>query len=126
MRLPLTTILRAARHKIESNGLAKGGWAFNRKGKPVPYRSPKAHQYDLLGAVFRSAWEIGSDQKWAPAILTLAEDWAVAHIKILVPMARCEWHIADWNDARERTADDVVSVLERACVMAHNSPFEET
>lgn len=125
MRLPLTGILQKAADKIQKTGLAKGGWAFDKQGKPIPYRDSKAYKFDLLGCVFRSAWEFSRTPRWSDAILTIAENRTIEPVILLIPMATCEWHIANWNDATERTAAEVIELLGRAKELAYNSPFEE-
>jgi hypothetical protein len=95
-------VLTKAAELLESSPTAwiQNGIARNAEGAQITSNHPRACSWCALGAIAKVQNLPDAPQEYNPAAMLLAY-----HLKI---------NIVDWNDAPERTREDVIETLRKA------------
>ncbi len=100
----IVEILRAARQLLIDRGWTQGTFARDAKGARTLYDAPDAVCYCSLGAIM----VVG--RGFAPEASTLALTKAIG--------SGHPANVAEWNDAKDRTKEEVLAAYDRAIVLA--------
>ena len=120
----LSTVLTRAAKWIDEHGLAKGDYWKHRNGRPLSSNLTVFEQVELAkekgckactwGGLYIGSYEQGIDSnEWS-----LAAEEAAGYVRDQLDEDQRWIGVPDWNDKKERTKAEVVSVLKDAAKAA--------